>query len=596
MINKRLISRQQQVYLSFLLLMAISLQGCGLLGLGGKPEATAAKSAEAKQVKMPTLSDREQQLFQRAYFEGLKEKHIGNTSRAIQNFRRALKVNPGAEAANYELSRLLQDRKAGDSAVMHARKAVSLSDSGYWYLKHLSELYRDQNRYQKAAPIMEQIIKVHEEGPRFYYQLANVYIRQDKLDLALKTYERFEENFGVDPQVVRQQKRIYLQQNKVEKAAEAVRGLIEANPNRLKYYHQLAKLYQANGKTEKAKSVYDEMLKIAPQNGQTQMALAQYYSKQGNQQKAFQKLKKAFQDAELGIDKKVKFMLSNYLRGQLNAGQREQAFKLARILTEAHPNSAKAHATYGDLYYQNNKLDKALKAYEKAIQYTKDNFSVWQNLLQIYLRERRYQELEQQSSRALTYFPNQPVLYYFHGLGLKENGKKNKAVQQFESGLSLVSGNQNLKTQLFSNLGMTYHDMGAYEASEKNFEKALKLNPGDPFILNNYSWYLALRGDSLTKAEEMSAKTLKKRPGNSAYLDTYGWIQYKKGNYQKAKTYIGRALEQSPNDPELLEHFGDVHYQLDQVNEAVMYWKRAKTQGGDEDKLEQKVQSRQLLK
>lgn len=577
--------------------VGMGLQSCSVINKGSKQKATTSPSkADKRKVEAVNLSDREKQKFQSAYFEGIKNKHIGNTSRAITQFRKSLAINPGAAAAHYELSRLLEKQNANDSSVMHAKKAVATGDSAYWYLKHLGELYRNQERYQEAAGIMQAIIDQHEEGPKFYYQLANVYIRQEKLEKALETYERFEQNFGVNPQVVRQQKRIYLQMDKVEKAAEAVRGLIEANPQKLSAYRQLAKLYMANDMEDKAKKVYDEMAAIAPDNGKTQLALAQFYSDRGKQDQAYKHLKKAFADAELSIDKKVKFMISNYLQTQLNSTQKAQALELANIITQAHPNSAKAYATKGDLFYQNEQPQKAMGAYEQSLQYAKDNFSVWQNLLQIYLQEGQYSRLAQKSAKALTYFPNQPILYYFHGLGLKENDKIQEAVKQFESGLNLVSGNQQLKTQFYSNLGMTYHDMEEYAQSEKYFEKALELNPGDPYVLNNFSWYLALRGDSLSRAEKMSAKTLERKPKNSAYLDTYGWIQYKKGNYQNARKYINKALQQAPKDPELLEHYGDVLFKMDQTDEAVKYWKKAKSQGGGSEELNQKISNRQLVK
>lgn len=587
-------------YFSLLLVSGLCMtillfqQGCSVIGesSGAKAEATA-KDREKRDASLTT---KEQQVFQSVYFEGLKNKYLGNTRRAVAKFRKALGVNPYAPAAHYELSRLLEKQKANDSALYHARKAVTLSDSGYWYLKHLAQFYRNHNRYKNAARTMEAIIDQHKEGPKFYYQLANTYIRQEKFKKALETYERFEKNFGIDRQVVRQQKRIYLQLNKVEKAADAVRDLIKTNPQNLDYRRQLAKIYMANDKLKKAKKVYEKMLKIAPDDGLTHLALAQFYNKQGQQEKAFNRLKKAFADDDLALDKKVKFMLSNYLQRRLNKSQQKQAAKLAEIITESHPKSAKAHATEGDLLYRQQRLQEAMKAYEKAIKFAKDNFSVWQNLLQIYLQKSRYTKLERESARAMTYFPNQPILYYFHGLGLKENGKLKKAVQQFKTGLSMLTGNLQLKTQFYSNLAMTYHDLSQYQKSDKFFEKALKLNPGDVYVLNNYSWYLALRGDSLEKAEKMSAKTLQKRPKNAAYLDTYGWIQYKKGNYQQAKKYIGKAIEQSPNDPELLEHYGDVFYKLNKPDKALQFWKEAKRNGGKSESLKMKITNKKLPK
>ena len=43
-----------------------------------------------------------------------------------------------------------------------------------------------------------------------------------------------------------------------------------------------------------------------------------------------------------------------------------------------------------------------------------------------------------------------------------------------------------------------------YESSDSLFELSLKINPSNPTVLNNYSYYLSLRGVDLEKAKEMS--------------------------------------------------------------------------------------------
>jgi tetratricopeptide (TPR) repeat protein len=94
--------------------------------------------------------------------------------------------------------------------------------------------------------------------------------------------------------------------------------------------------------------------------------------------------------------------------------------------------------------------------------------------------------------------------------------------------------------------------------------------------LNNYAYYLSVKGVQLNKAEEMSLRTVKKEPNNATYLDTYAWILFKLHRYSEAKEYIDRTLE---NDPDssfvMLEHAGDIYYQAGHKEKAVEFWQKA---------------------
>ena len=592
----------RQFFGIFLLTVAmLFIQACGLFKDQTKnnvektdKEKRVVKKQKNRQEPVK-LSDREKLQFKTHFFDALQEKHIGNNERSIKLFKKCLKLKPDDPAVHYDLSRVLLEEGSLDSALIHAKKAVKFGDEGYWYLEHLGEVYKSRKAYAEAAKVMEKVIEKHGAGPEFYYQLANLYIRQDKLKKALSAYDRFEEEFGKNPQVINQKKRIYLQLNDVEKAAKEIKSLIEENPQKLEYYRQLASIYIANDKMDKALKVYKQMLEVSPENGKTNLALAEYYTKKGKKDKAYEYLEKAFKDPGLSIDQKVQFMLNKYFSSGFKQQDRDEAFSLAKILVDVHPNSAKSYAIYGDLLYQDGQEEAAMKQFEQALKYNKDNFAVWEQLLRIYYSKQKFEALKERSNQALTYFPNQPRLYFYNGLANKNTGELEKAVQQFKSGLQLSLNNQNLKSQFYSNIAMTYHDLKNYEESDKYFEKALNLRPQDPYILNNYSWYLALRGDSLDKAAKMSRKSLELNPENSAYLDTYGWIQYKKGDFEEALNYIGRALERSPKDAELLEHYGDVLYKMDKIDKAVQFWKKARENGGDAEKLNKKITNKRIF-
>ena len=91
-------------------------------------------------------------------------------------------------------------------------------------------------------------------------------------------------------------------------------------------------------------------------------------------------------------------------------------------------------------------------------------------------------------------------------------------------------------------IGDTQHEMGDSKAAYKTYEQALKLDPENCAVLNNYAYFLSQDKRCLSKAEKMSRITIEKEPDNATYLDTYGWILYLRGKPQKAQPYFKHAM------------------------------------------------------
>lgn len=108
-------------------------------------------------------------------------------------------------------------------------------------------------------------------------------------------------------------------------------------------------------------------------------------------------------------------------------------------------------------------------------------------------------------------------------------------------------------------IGDTYHRMGQERNAFKAYERVLKADPEYLPVLNNYAYYLSLKGKKLKKAAAMSKITVEKDPDNATYLDTYGWILHLQGLDQKAKPYFKHAMLYGGRDSAvILGHYADV--------------------------------------
>ena len=126
-------------------------------------------------------------------------------------------------------------------------------------------------------------------------------------------------------------------------------------------------------------------------------------------------------------------------------------------------------------------------------------------------------------------------------------------------------------------------------------QQALKLKPEDPYVLNNYAYYLSLRNEKLEKALEMSKKSNDLQKNNASFLDTYAWIFYKLGKYEDAYIWMLEAKKYSEKiTPTIADHIGDILFKLGKTEEAVREWERAKSLGDTRELLDRKIKEKKL--
>lgn len=570
-------------YIYLLLLTPLFLGAC-------KTTETSIKS------KGNELSYSDQKKLTESFFNATKEKQLGNFDDALKKFTRCLEIDPNNHASMYEMASIYFHLMNREKAYELVSKAVKLNPKNEYYRLLLADIYTEQGNHMEAARIYEKLLKDYPEKIEYYYEWANALLYANKYEEAIEVYDKLDEVIGISEEISVQKQKIYLSIKKPEKAIAEMQKLIDAFPNEGTYYGMLAEIYATNGMQEKAAEMYKKMGELSPNDPMLHLSLAEHYKNQGEKEKSFAELKKAFKSVDLDIDTKVKILLSYYtITEDPNSGLLDQAFELLDILVDVHPNDAKSHAMQADFLFRENKMAEARDAFRKAIELDQSRYLVWSQLLIVESELRDYEALLKESEEALELFPNQAMVYLMNGIAKNQLKKHQEAADILESGL-IFARDTYLKVQILTTIGDIYNTLTDYEKSDAAFDKALKLDPENATVLNNYSYYLSLRkGESLEKAEEMSSKSLKLEPENPSFQDTYGWILYQQGKYEEAKKWLFKSMENSnESSGVILEHYGDTLYQLGETNEALNYWQKAKEAGGGSEQLEQKITDKKL--
>jgi len=267
-----------------------------------------------------------------------------------------------------------------------------------------------------------------------------------------------------------------------------------------------------------------------------------------------------------------------------------EAVSLARQLSETHPNEAKATVIYADLLTRQGKFAEARQLYLKAVASDPNVFQVWGAIMQLDGQLNQPDSMLAHSEKALELFPNQGMFWYFNGTAnlMKKNYKE--AASSLEESLKMIGENPQLVPLIHAQLGDAFNGVGAHDKSDAAYELALKADPDNDHVLNNYSYFLSLRKEKLDLALKMSEKLVQQHQNNPTYLDTYAWVLYIRKDYKKAKEYLEKAmLDSSGVSGTIVEHYGDVLFKLGERDNAVAQWKKAKRMGETTELLDKKI-------
>ena len=131
-----------------------------------------------------------------------------------------------------------------------------------------------------------------------------------------------------------------------------------------------------------------------------------------------------------------------------------------------------------------------------------------------------------------------------------------------------------------------------YDKCYEKFREALKIDPQDIIVLNNYAYYLAEQDRDLKNAEKMAAYVIEKEKDNSIYLDTYAWVLYKRGKVKEAVRIMEDILSKGEkDDAEWYEHLGYMMKALRKCEQAIEYWKRAMELDSTKSGLEEEIKN-----
>ena len=569
--------------------LVLLLAACG----GAKPVTTAPPPEEGG---AGVVNDKRADIM-RLFMEGTQARLSGQPAKAVAAFEQCLKLDPTNGAAHFELSKLYHQGQNFPKAVAHAKSAVAADKANIWYRFLLADLYQQNQQVGDAVEVYKGIVDGWPDRYEVYFDLANSLAFTGKVSEAQKVYTDLEKRIGLNEELIMQQYGMLANNGKLDEAEQLALRAVAAFPGEPQYIGLLAELYDQRGDHDKALAQYQKALELDPGNSMLRIGLAEHYYATGRMDEAYDQLGQAFLDPELDIDAKMQVLIGFFEMTNSEGEKAEdrptmvtRAYGLIDALEKAHPESGKPHTIHGDYLLRDGRSSEARDQFRQALRTEQDRFPIHMQLLQLDLQLADYAALITDADSAIALFPTTPELFLYKGIGHSQLEQHDAAIEALVMGRDLVVDNPPLATQFWSSLGDAYNEAGQYAESDKAYDKVLAAEPDNIATLNNYAYYLSLRGDQLEKAERMSKRSNELAPGQATYQDTYAWVLFRMGKHADAKLWMEKALAGSPEpDGVLLEHYGDILFELGDATGAKEQWTKAKSRGGASDLIDRKI-------
>lgn len=145
-----------------------------------------------------------------------------------------------------------------------------------------------------------------------------------------------------------------------------------------------------------------------------------------------------------------------------------------------------------------------------------------------------------------------------------------EALKVLNSALKSLPGNKDL---LYAR-ALVAEKLNMLDVHERDLRTILKTDPNNAHALNALGYTLADKTTRYQEAKQLIERALKLRPNDPYIIDSMGWVHYRMKNYQQAIKYIRQALSISA-DAEISAHMGEVLWVLGKKGEAHSVWSKA---------------------
>ncbi len=359
------------------------------------------------------------------------------------------------------------------------------------------------------------------------------------------------------------------QSETVSKAIEQYREINRLDPSDTESALWLARLYRLKNEHDKAEQVLRSILKSDPENEPAVEQLTQLLMDEGKSTEAVTLLEAITAHSPSPV------LLDLLGDAHTQAHDLEKAEKAYRKAVELDPSELSHQRGLGQTLLAEEKYPEALKVFEKLSDVMPDDSDVYLRIAQIYRQLHQLDKAEQNLVKARQYAPGSLEVMYNEAMLYQAQGRYEDAIRVLSDAVTGIKGQSPaLSTRrrslaiLYQQLGQLYRDTQNFPASIYSFEELGHLGEEEDrrarmMIMDTYR-----AAKDLPKALQTGKEALAKYPADPAIRTSHALLLGENGQTEEAVKMLRAQLHGDTGDRETYLNIAQVYERGRRYKEA----------------------------
>ncbi len=515
-------------------------------------------------------------------------KYLTFTERAPQaeaQYKRAIEVEPASIEAHETIAEFYTGQNQLERAEQSYQELVRVQENSSASRMKLGDFYARINREDDAIATFSEIVAETPEYARARYRLGEIYLDRKENQKVIEQTEELLKLNDNDAEAFMLRARVRVQENKADEAVKDLEEVLKKQPSQKNALFYMTQARLALGQIDQARAFIGDLEKYHPTFLKTKLLKIQASFSNGEPENALRQanelldaVKKSYPNA----DNTEQALLELQFRAltarglaNLELGKLVEAKTDLQTVQTKSPNSSAAMVNLAKVFIAEKNPAAATDLYERALTSDAKNFDALSGLINVLSRQKQFDAAHQKINQQIEANAGRkdllPALYYLNAnvFTAQKNSESaeaelKKAIEIDDTYLPAYSSYASILTArnqtgeaieqykkvverkpsaaVHTLIGMLEEAVGNSAEAEKNYRRALELQPDSPIAANNLAWLIAANGGNLDEALTLAQAVVNKNQTISGYYDTLGWIYFKKELYSPAVEQLKKAV------------------------------------------------------